>query len=158
MKKLFAIAVLTFAALSASACAKPYDIKTAPGFIELQNQGPTYAWRATAPEGVVMGLQVIDLEGDNPGDLGFWTRAITLQVRDVNGYALVSSRDLKSRDGTPGTELRFGHDEDNKPFVYRLTLFVKDKHLFMLEAGGSQASFDRYEKNVQWMTDTLYLK
>jgi hypothetical protein len=156
MKK--ALLLLSFAALLLGACAKPYDVKTAPGFIELQNQGPTYAWRATAPEGVVTGLQVIDLEGDNPGDLGFWTRAITLQVRDVNGYALVGTRDVKSHDGTPGTELRFGHDEGSKPFVYRLTLFVKGKHLFMLEAGGSQASFDRYEKSVQWMADSLVLK
>lgn len=154
---LFCFGIL-IVALFAAGCGKPFDVKTAPGFIELEHQAPTYQFRATAPEGVVVGLQVVDLEGDNGGDLAFWTRAITLQVRDVQGYALLETRDVKSRDGTPGKELRFGHDEDSKPFVYRLTVYVKDKHLFMLEAGGTRANFEKYEKSVQWMSDTLLLK
>ncbi len=139
-------------------CGKPFDVKTAPGFVELEHQAPTYQYRATAPEGVVVGLQVIDLEGDNSGDLAFWTRATTLQVRDVQGYALVETRDVKSRDGTPGKELRFGHDEDGKPYTYRLTLYVKEKRLFLFESGGSQANFEKYEKSVQWTADSLVLK
>ncbi|CAN5688828.1 hypothetical protein BH09MYX1_BH09MYX1_32410 [soil metagenome] len=159
MKKLLLPILLALGlAVFAMGCGKPFDVKTAPGFIELEHQEPTYQYRATTPEGVVVGVQVIELEGDNAGDLAFWTRAITLQVRDVQGYALVETRDVKSRDGTPGKELRFGHDEDNKPFVYRLTVYVKQKRLFMVEAGGTLPNFDKYEKSVQWMSDTLLLK
>ena len=149
---------LLFSLGLALACGRPFDVKTSPGFVELEHQAPTYQYRATSPEGVVVGVRVIDLEGDNAGDLAFWTRALMLQLRDVRGYALVESKDVKSRDGTTGKELRFGHDEDGKAFVSRLELFVKDKRLFLFEAGGAQAQFDRYEKSVTWMQDTLLLK
>src|SRR5690606_32905011 len=33
---------------SAAACGRPFDVKTAPGFVELENQ-TTYAYRATTP-------------------------------------------------------------------------------------------------------------
>lgn len=161
MKRLLraGICALVFATpLVGVGCAKPFEVYTPPGFIELENQAPSYEYRATTPEGVVVGLQVIDLEGDNSGNLEFWTRALTLQTRDVSGYALLETRDVKSRDGTPGKELRFGHDEDSKPFLYRLTVYLKDKHLFLFESGGSKATFERYEKSVDWIGQTLRLK
>ena len=37
------------------ACGRPFDVKTAPGFVELENQEPQYDFRAMAPEGVVVG-------------------------------------------------------------------------------------------------------
>ena len=143
---------------SLAGCGRPFQVYTPPGFIELENQAPTYSYRATTPEGVVVGIQVIDLEGDNSGNLEFWTRALTLQMRDVSGYALLETRDVKSRDGTPGKQLRFGHDEDSKPFAYRLSVYVKDKHLFLFESGGAKGNFDRYEKNVEWIGDNLRFK
>lgn len=159
MKRLLFPSIFALAfATSLAGCSKPFQVYTPPGFIELQDQAPTYAYRATTPEGVVVGIQVIDLEGDNSGNLEFWTRALTLQMRDVSGYALLETRDVKSRDGTPGKQLRFGHDEDSKPFMYRLSVYLKDKHLFLFESGGAKGNFDRYEKNVEWIGDNLRFK
>jgi len=156
MKHLLIACVCTV--LFAVGCGKPFQVYTPPGFIELENQAPTYEYRATTPEGVVVGIQVVDLEGDNSGNLDFWTRALTLQMRDVSGYALLETVDVKSRDGTPGKQLRFGHDEDSKPFVYRLTVYVKDKRLFLFESGGTKGNFERYEKSVDWIGQNLRLK
>ena len=49
-RALFAAAAV---ALATAACGRPFDVKAAPGFVELENQ-TSYDWRATTPDGVVM--------------------------------------------------------------------------------------------------------
>lgn len=155
MKRLF---FLGFVSLSLLACGRPFDVKTAPGFVELQNQEPTYSFRATTPEGVVMAVQVQDSDPSRGADLDFWVRAVTLQMRDVQGYALLEAKDVVSRDGTKGKQLRFGHDEANKPFSYWLTVFVAQDRVFLVEAGGSKVQFDRYTASLEWMHKSVRVK
>ena len=113
---------LWLASLSAVAgCGRPFDVRTAPGFVALENQHD-FDWRATTPEGV-------------------WTQAMTLQLRDVSGYALLESADTTSADGTKGKLLRFGHDEDDKPYVYGVAIFAAQGRLFVVEAGGRNELF-----------------
>ena len=73
-----ALAALTLG--SVAACGRPFDVKEAPGFVALENQS-VFAWRATTPEGVVGAVRVV--EDEERGELGFWSQAITLQMRDV---------------------------------------------------------------------------
>jgi len=136
------------------ACGKPFKVQTAPGFVELENQEPDYGWRATSPEGVVMAVKAIDMDA-RKGDLDFWTKAVTLQLRDVQGYALLESRDVTSLDGTKGKQLRFGHDEDGKPFAYWLTIYLAQDRVFLIEAGGSKQNFERFQKSVEWMESSV---
>ena len=143
------------AAAASTGCGRPFDIKTAPGLVELQDQEPDYAYRAMTPEGVVMAVRVIDTDGR--GDLEFWTRATTIRMHELDGYALLGIADVKSRDGTPGHELRFGHDENRKPYLYTLRVFVAHKHLFLVETGGPLADVERYKSALDWMESTLKL-
>jgi len=145
------------AALSATACGRPFKVQTAPGFVELEDQQPDYDWRATSPEGVVMSVKTVDVPEDK-GDLDFWAKAVTLQMRDVQGYALVESKDVTSLDGTKGKQLRFGHDEDGKPFAYWVTLFVAQDRLFLVEAGGAKAQFERFGSSIEWMHKSVKVK
>lgn len=147
--------VLVALLLAATGCGRPFDVKTAPGLVELDNQEPEYAYRAIAPEGVVMAVRVIDT--NQRGDLEFWTRATTLRMRQLDGYALLGTADVRSRDGVPGHELRFGHDENGKPYVYTLRVFVGKKRLFLVEAGGPEKEMDRYKSQLDWMQSTLKL-
>jgi hypothetical protein len=147
--------LISLLVLAVTACGRPFDVKTAPGLIELQNQEPDYAYRAIAPEGVVVAVRVIDTDGR--GDLEFWTRATTLRMRELDGYALLGTADVKSRDGTPGHELRFGHDEQRKPFLYTLRIFVAKKHLFLMETGGPQAEVEHYKAALDWTEASLKL-
>jgi hypothetical protein len=151
---LFAFAAVF--AMSALACGRPFDVKTAPGFVELENQEPQYDYRAMAPEGVVLAVRAISI--DDKGDLAFWARAVTLRMRQMNGYALTGTDDVRSRDGTKGKELRFGHDENGKPYLYRVRLFVAQSRLFLVEAGGSQEQMDRYKASVDWMFLTVKVR
>ena len=147
--------VLGLAALSTAACGKPFDVKAAPGFVELQNQHD-FDWRATTPEGVVVGIRVV--EDEKRGDLAFWTQAVTLQLRDVTGYALLESTEVVSGDGTRGRLLKFGHDEDDKPYVYWVAIFAAQDRLFLVEAGGAKELFERAKPNVEWTMKSIHVR
>ena len=145
--------------LGATGC-HTFEIATAPGLVSLDDQ-ERYDYRAIAPEGVVVGVKVVDI--GKQGDLGFWTRATTLRIRQLDGYAMLGEADVKSRDGTAGHELRFGHDEGGKPYLYTLRVYVKPKgglfatgsRLFLVEAGGPKAEVDRYQKALDWMESSF---
>ena len=142
-------ACVLVAALAAGCGGRSFEMKTAPGFVELEDQGPTYAYRAIAPEGVAVAVRVVPAKGG--GDLSFWTDAVTLRMRQESGYALLRTLDVKSVDGTPGKELDFGHDEEQKPFEYRVRIFVVKDRLFLVESGGAKEPMDRYRPRVDAM-------
>lgn len=142
--------------LGAAGCGRPFDVKTAPGFIELEEES-SYDYRATSPEGVVLGVRVLDNPSEQ-GDLNFWARAVTLRLRDVSGYALLETRDVASKDGTKGKQLRFGHDDEGKPYAYWVTLYVAQGRLFVFEAGGAKRDMDRFADGVDWMHRTAKVR
>lgn len=150
--------LVALVALSLTACGRPFKVETAPGFVELDNQSSAsdYAYRATTPEGVTFGVRVIEDEGR--GDLAFWTQALTLQLRDVTGYALLESAEVKSRDGTPGRILKFGHDEDSKPYAYWVAVFMAQGRLFVVEAGATKEQMERQRAEVEWMLKSVKVK
>lgn len=155
MKRALATLLVAGAALFATACGRPFDVKTAPGFVPLENQS-SYEYRATTPEGVVVAVRVV--EDEKRGDLDFWTQALTLQLRDVSGYALLDTVDVASRDGTKGKLLKFGHDESDKPFAYWVTIYPAQGRLFLVEAGGAKEAFSRAQPSVEWMLASVRVR
>jgi hypothetical protein len=155
-KIVFASFLVALATPSLAGCGRPFKVETAPGMVELDNQEPDYQYRAMTPEGVVMAVKVIDV-GDQ-GNLDFWTRATVLRMRQMNGYALLAATDVKSRDGTPGKELRFGHDENGKPYEYVLRLYVAQSRLFLVESGGPGDQVKRYQPSLDWMEASVQVK
>ena len=136
-------------------CGKPFDVKTAPGFVALEGQAQ-HEYRATTPEGVVMGIRVVDDE--NRGDLGFWTQALVLQLRDSSGYALLDQKDTTSLDGTKGKLLKFAHDEGGKPYTYWVAVYPAQGRLFIVETGGENEAFERAKPSVEWMMQSVKVK
>jgi hypothetical protein len=147
--KLRLVVVSLFALLGASGCGRPFKVATAPGMVELDNQGPDYDYRSMTPDGVVMGVRVIETKGR--GNLDFWARATELRMHQLNGYAILGEGEVKARDGTPGRELRFGHDENGKPYLYAVRLFVAQDRLFVVEAGGPTEQVKRYGPSLDFM-------
>ncbi len=145
------------AAGSLAACGRPFHVKTAPSFIELDQQSERgFLYRATTPEGVVVGVRVI--EDEARGDLGFWVHAVTLQLRDVQGYELIRASDTKSRDGTAGKRLEFGHDESSKPYLYEVTVFRAQGRVYLIEAGGMREQVERARANIDWMLASVEVR
>ena len=155
MKKLLAVLAVLVAAFALGGCGRPFKIQTAPGFVELENQGE-YAYRSTTPEGVVLAVRVVDDE--SRGDLDFWSKAITLQLRDVSGYAILETRDIASLDGTKGKLLRFGHDEDNKPYEYWVAFFLAQERVFIVEAGANKDQMAKSQAGLLAMVKSLKVK
>ena len=132
------------------ACGRGFDVKTAPGFVQVEDgKKGAYDYRAIAPDGVAVAVRSVKI--DEKTDIGFWERAVLLRTRELDGYALLHADDVSSADGTKGRELVFGHDEQGKPFVYRMRLFARGTKLTVVEAGGAKESMDRWQANVDWM-------
>jgi hypothetical protein len=151
-------AVLALAAILVLAgCGRPVEARAAQGFVELHDEG-TYDFRAVAPEGVAVAARAVPLASTDPTDVPFWERAVTLRMREMDGYALVESKDVAGAGGTRGRELVFGHDEEGKPYVYRVRLFVVGTKLLVVEAGGSADQMKKMAESVEWMLGQVRVK
>ncbi len=153
--RLLRVAAVT---LTLAACGRPFKVETAPGFVELDNQSVAsdYQYRATTPDGLTFAVRVI--EDEERGDLKFWQQTLTLQLRDVTGYALLGVDDMKAPDGTPGKLLRFGHDEDGKPYLYQVAFYQAQKRLFVVEAGGTKEQMDKQRAQVDAMLRSVEVR
>jgi hypothetical protein len=49
-----------------------------------------------------------------------WEHMVTLRLREIDGYALLATKDVRLLDGSRGTELVFGHDESGRAFLYSI--------------------------------------
>jgi hypothetical protein len=118
-----------------AACSHDFTAATPRGFVELDDQDH-YDYRATSADGLVIGVR--ELDNEPKGELGFWSRAVENQLRRRGAYALLETRDVKSKDGVAGKQFRFGHDEGKTPHLYYLSLFVTPKRIQILEIGGTK--------------------
>lgn len=143
------VLALVLAALGlCSGCGRPFIPATPQGFVDLGDRYPDGEYRATTADGVVIGVRAFD--NDPKGELSFWSRALERRMRSVGGYALIDKKDVQNRGGLTGVELRFGHDEGKDPYLYDIALFVTDKKIFLIEAGGTKAEMTRQEAQIEW--------
>ena len=129
-------------------CGYAFEASTPSGFVELKEQQDAgYAYRATSADGLVIAVRQLD--NDPKGEISFWEQAIENQLRQRAGYSLLEKRDAKSADGTPGRQLRFGHDEGKTPHLYYVALFVNDRHLYLLEQGGTKELVEAHAADLE---------
>jgi hypothetical protein len=146
-------ALSLLAALACAGCGHPFQPATPPGFVDLGNRYPDGEYRATTADGVVIGIRAWD--NDPKGELTFWSRALERRMREVGGYALLDKRDVSARGGLTGVAMRFGHDEGKTPYLYTIALFVTDKKIYVLEAGGTKAEVSKLEPQIDWAIKNL---
>lgn len=149
-----ALAILFAPALAG--CGRPFVPATPPGFVDLGTRYPDGEYRATTADGVVIGVRAWD--NDPKGGLAFWSRALELRMRDTGGYALLDKRNVAARGGLSGVAMRFGHDEGKTPYLYTVALFVTDKKIYVLEAGGSKAEVTKQEAQIDWAIANLAVR
>lgn len=145
-------AFVLIASLAAAAtpvgCGGPFVPATPPGFVDLGDRYGDDEYRATTAEGLVLGIRAFENEPE--GDLAFWSRVVEKRLREGGGYALLGKVDVKSRNGLPGVQLRFGHDEGKEAHLYYLTVFVNEDHVFLHEAGGRKELVERHQQQIDW--------
>lgn len=130
-----------------TACGASFQTQTPPGFVELDEEDSAYEYRAIDADGLVLAVREIDHEPR--GELDFWVRAIENQMRQRGGYALLDTRDVSCRTGEKGKQLRFGHDEGAKPYLYWVTVFVTKPTIYVLEAGGPKDLMTKREADLE---------
>ncbi len=145
---------LTLLALSlvalASGCGQRFAVTTPADFLELSHDDSRrwgYEHRATTADGVVIGVR--EIENPQHGSRDFWVDAIRNRLRRDAGYALTSEADVTAASGERGHQLRFGHDESSRPYVYWITVFVTPDRVFVVEAGGRQQHFEAAQARVE---------
>lgn len=133
------------------ACGRPYEAATPEGFVDLgedRYQSGAEEYRASTADGVVLGTRA--WENEPAVDLELAVRALENRVRFGQGYALLDKKEVHARDGTKGTQMRFGHDEANGSHVYYLTVFVTDDWVYLLEAGGKKDLVEKATTSIEW--------
>jgi len=132
------------AALFGAGCGPGFKLKTPDGFVELEDQ-EEYAYRATTAQGVVMSVRV---EPNRPkGNLSFWTDAIDLKLRNI-GYTAVEAREVKTKSGATGKQLRYTRTIYDRPHIFWLTVFATDADVFILETGGDERDFTKAKDEI----------
>ncbi|HET6613726.1 MAG TPA: hypothetical protein VFG83_17120 [Kofleriaceae bacterium] len=134
-----------FAAAALTACGPSFSYATPHGFVELEPRDP-YDYRAVTADGLVLAAREID--HDPKGDLAFWTEVITNHLRQRGGYALLATKPIKTAEGLAGAQLRFGHDEGSRPYLYYVTVLVTDDTIYVLEAGGTKAQVEAHAADI----------
>jgi hypothetical protein len=146
---------LVFAAIAfACGCGPSFKATTPPSFVEIEDKHDDYDYRATTANGLVIGVR--EIEHDPKGEPTFWLQAIKNRMRDHGGYALTETVEVTSADGVKGTQLRFGHDEDEgEPYLYYITLFVTPKKLLVVEVGGSKEQLKGQAQEIERAQSSL---
>jgi hypothetical protein len=153
MKRLLLLVPLCLLAL---ACGPSFVAATPPGFVELEDDSDSeslYAYRATSADGLVIAVR--EIEHEPQGELSFWVRAIENQMRSRGGYALLEQKDVKTLAGLAGKQLIFGHDEQNKPNLYYVTVFSNSDYIYLLEAGGKKELVEAHKSQLTWAVENF---
>ncbi len=148
---------LLVAGLCLAGCGPSFEVGTPAGFVELEEDYSAYDYRATTADGLVLAVREID--HDPEGELSFWVRAVENKMRERGGYALLDRQKVTSADGLQGEQLRFGHDEQSgKPHLYYITVFVTEKWIYLLEAGGTKELMSSHAAQVDSLVSTFRAK
>ena len=133
------LAAIATLLLSLTACHTAH-LETPDGFAELDDGH--YDYRATSSAGVVVGVK--SHENKPRGSLDFWSGVVTRKLED-QGYTRVDAkpRTVKSESGVEGRQVRYTFASGGRPHQYWLTLFVTSTRVFVVEAGGDEAFFDK---------------
>lgn len=144
--------ILILAALCsfAGGCASAH-LDTPAGFAAFDDN-KAYDFYASDGEGVVLAVRT---EKNRPhGDLSYWTSALDVQLREA-GYRPHNVADVTSADGHEGKQLRYVVDDDGRELVFWVSVFVTDRHVVLVEAGGDVAFFEPKERQIVAAIATL---
>jgi hypothetical protein len=137
--------VAAAALLGACGCGRGFHVATPDGFVELEDQ-EDYDYRATSAQGVVVGVRA---ELNRPhGNLDFWAAAIDLKLR-AQGYTATATGDVKTAGGLGGKKLQYKQTWADRPHTLWVVVFVTDKNVYVVEAGGDTRLFDKVEASIE---------
>jgi hypothetical protein len=153
MKNLIASFVLVASVCLGGCSGSPLSIATPAGFAQLDDQ-QDYGYRATNAQGVVLAAR---REANEPyGDLTFWSGALDAHLRRA-GYTADKSVDVASAAGLQGRQLRYTIERNGRDHAFWVTVFVTERDVVTIEAGGDAQFFDAAETSLTKAIASLHL-
>jgi hypothetical protein len=152
--------------LALSGCGANFEPSTPSDFVVFEDEydtpwylrftsGDEYPYRSASADGIVLGIR--HFENDPSGTLPYWTEALKRRLEARGHYELVSSEDVKNDEGVPGKRLVFAH-RAAAPQAYRITLYLHDDTLFLVEAGGPSAVIEARRAELDQAAALLRLR
>ena len=124
--------------LLAPACAS-FHVNTPNGFAELEDDD-RYDYRATNADGVVIAVRVV--RNEPRASLEFWGRVVDERLRRQGYVPEGNPEPVRSANGLAGVMFRYGATVGGREHRYQVAVFVQNKKVFVLEAGGDREVFD----------------
>jgi hypothetical protein len=153
MKNAITTALLLAASLAAVACGPSVSLVTPPGFAVLDKQ-EEYLYRAASADGVAIGVRA---EKNEPrGNLDFWAEAVDRQLRKSGYVPEGDPADVRTSAGLTGRETKYKREVNGRTSRFWTVVFVTDKHVFVVEAGGDSDRFkEKAQKGIQKAIESL---
>lgn len=105
-----------------------------------------YHERLITADGLVVGARHFDSpENSTPQ---FWVTAIRDRIDEAGGYTLASEETIRDRGGRSGTLLKFTRQYSERSFNYWIAVFVHDRTVHVVEAGGPTEQFTGHEADI----------
>ena len=124
--------------LLAPACAS-FHVNTPNGFAELEDD-ERYDYRATNADGVVIAVRVV--RNEPRASLEFWGRVVDERLRRQGYVPEGNPEPVRSANGLAGVMFRYAATVGGREHRYQVAVFVQNKKVFVLEAGGDREVFD----------------
>jgi hypothetical protein len=136
--------LLCVASLAGAAGCARVGVSTPGGFAEL-DAGDTFRYRASNSDGVVIAVR--REKNDPKGDLAFWSGAVDAQLRRA-GYQATEGHDVEAR-GLKGKQIRYTITRAGREHAYWINVFVTERSVVTVEAGGDKELFAREEDAIK---------
>jgi hypothetical protein len=153
MNRLPALLVAALAIAGSAGCGHPFVPATPAGFVDLGDKYSDGEYRAVTADNVVLGIRAF--KNAPRGELSFWARVLERRMREMGGYALLDKRDVAALGGLRGVQMRLGHDEGKTTYLYIVALFVAEKKIYVVEAGGLKDEVAKQEAQINWAIEHL---
>lgn len=144
----FVIALASTLALAALAtgCAS-FQIRTPAGFGQLRNQSPRYDYRSVSAYGVALAVRVVP--NSERGNLDFWSEVVDRHLQHGGAYHASGSADVHTTTGLTGRRMAYTYGDPQAGQTYWVTVFVTDRKVYLVEAGGGTDAFTRARDGVE---------
>ncbi len=138
--------IVTLASLG-TGCAS-FAIRTPGGFGQLREQrAHHYDYRAVSAYGVALGVRVVP--NAERGNLDFWSEVVDRHLQHGGVYHPAGSADVRTSNGMAGRRMAYTYGDPQSGQTYWVTVFVTDRKVFLVEAGGGIDAFARARDNVE---------
>lgn len=125
-----------------AACGPAVKLGAPPGFAHVAGD---YDDRVASPRGVVIAARIED--NDPRANLDFWVEAVDLRVR-AQGWAMDGIKEIKTTGGLTGKSMQYTRLLGTTTSRYRASVFVTERRVVLVEAGGDQVDFDAAAEQI----------